>query len=78
MALGAWRRHQIPYRAAGPARVYRATTPAMLAGGTTGPDAGSAFQSRLLPICCPRRAIRGRSTVERTADLGWSQGPGVL
>jgi hypothetical protein len=26
----------------------------------------------LLPICCPRRAIRGRSTVERPSDLGWS------
>jgi hypothetical protein len=31
-----------------------------------------ASQGRLLPICCPRRAIRGRSTAERAADLGWS------
>jgi hypothetical protein len=72
MALGAWRRRQIPYRAAGPARVYRTTTPAMLAGGTAVPDAGPAFQSRLLPICCPRQAIRERSTAERAVDLGWS------
>jgi len=30
------------------------------------------LQNRLLPICCPRRAIRGRSTAERVVDLGWS------
>jgi len=25
------------------------------------------WQNRLLPICCPRRAIRGRSTAERAS-----------
>lgn len=34
--------------------------------------AGSAWQLRLLPICCPRRAIRGWSTAEAPSDLGWS------
>ena len=61
-----------PPAAARCARVYRATTPAMLAGGTAVQDARSAFQGRLLPIRCPRLGIRGRSMAERASDLGWS------
>jgi hypothetical protein len=36
------------------------------------PDAGSAFQGRLPPICFPRLGIRGRSAAERAFDLGCS------
>jgi hypothetical protein len=39
-----------------------------------GPGAVTALAAhwRLLPICCARTPIRGRSTAERAVDLGWS------
>jgi hypothetical protein len=32
---------------------------------------GRTTRRRLLPICCLRRAIQGRSSPDRAADLGW-------
>jgi hypothetical protein len=53
-------------------RIYRATTLTAPAASLPRRTIGSALENRLLPICCPRRAIRGRSTAERAFDLGWS------
>jgi hypothetical protein len=49
-----WARRPLP---GGPD--LRATTPAMLAGGTAVPDAGSAYQGRLLPILLPEAGDSG-------------------
>jgi hypothetical protein len=53
-------------------RVYRETTPAMVARVTPRWTSGSAMHWRLLRICCGSAGIRGRSTAERAVDLGWS------
>jgi hypothetical protein len=45
-------------------RIYRETTPAMVAR--------VAAHWRLLRICCARAEIRGWMTAERPSDLGWS------
>ena len=75
MALGAWRRRQIPYRAAGPARVgpglpdddaSDAGRRDRRAGRWTGLPEHMAAD--LLPEAGDSRA----STVERAVDLGWS------
>jgi integrase len=53
-------------------RVYRETTPAMMARVTAPWTSGLAVHWRLLRICCASAGFRGRSAVERAVDLGWS------
>jgi hypothetical protein len=54
-------------------RIYQETTPAMVARVTAAPwTTASATHWRLLRICCASDTIRGRSTAERAAELGWS------
>jgi hypothetical protein len=53
-------------------RVYRAPSLSSPGRVTAAPDDRIGLESRLLPICCPRRAIHGRSSAERVCDLGWS------
>jgi hypothetical protein len=53
-------------------RIYRETTPAMVARVTAALASVLAARWRLLRICCASGGIRGRSTAERASDLGWS------
>ena len=41
-------------------------------GAVAEPDGAVGLVVGLLRICCARAGIRGRSTVERAVDLGWS------
>ncbi len=53
-------------------RIYRETTPAILARVTAALTSGLAAHWRLLRICCASAEIRGWSTAERPTDLRWS------
>jgi integrase len=53
-------------------RVYRETTPAMVARVTAALDDRIGRALAVLRICCARAGIGGRSTAERATDLGWS------
>jgi hypothetical protein len=53
-------------------RVYRETTPAMVARVTAALDERIGRALAVAAICCARAPIRGWSTAERAVDLGWS------
>jgi hypothetical protein len=53
-------------------RVYRETTPDMVARLIAALDSALAARWRLLRIRCARAGIGGRSRAERASDLGWS------
>jgi len=53
-------------------RVYRETTPAMVARVTAALDERIGRAQAVAAYYCARAGIRGRSRAERAVDLGWS------